>query len=108
PSAAPHNFLVIADNRNPAEQLAEHLRACGHRCDTHVLNHEGHSAGAVRSVVAQALTGQPSVDGLVCLFGSEARLDSDLPAMALMQAPQQACTTVLDVVHELQSLQAEQ
>jgi acetoacetyl-CoA synthetase len=107
-SSPPRSFLVIAAHRDPAAQLAANLRARGHQCDTRVLSDEGHAAGAVRSVVAQALTRPPSVDGLICLFDSEARLDSNLPATAVMQAAQQACTTILDVVHELQNLQAKQ
>jgi acetoacetyl-CoA synthetase len=96
----PRNFLAIADRRGTGEQLAETLRVRGHRCDTHILGDEG----PVNAVLAQALRRKPGVDGIVCLFSAEARLDSDLPATAVMQAAQVACTTALDVVHELQTV----
>jgi NAD(P)-dependent dehydrogenase (short-subunit alcohol dehydrogenase family)/acyl carrier protein len=54
-------------------------------------------------VLAQALSGESSVDGIVCLFSSDLPLDSELPATAITQTAQAACTTVLDIVHELQT-----
>jgi myxalamid-type polyketide synthase MxaC len=100
-NASARRFLVIADQRDRGEQLARQLREQGHQCDTHVLGSE-----TTRLAVAQALVRPTCLDGVVCLFGSDVRLCSQLTAPALMEAVQRACSTVIDVLHELQDLQS--
>ena len=100
-STRPRSFLIVADRRDAGEQLAASLRACGHRCATH------DDGRPVREFLTRALRDeQGGLDGVVCLFGSKVQLDSDVPAQMLMQAAQTACTTVLDVLHELLDLES--
>jgi acetoacetyl-CoA synthetase len=103
-AAPPCTFVVLADRDASSEPLAASLRARGHRC---VIQTLGRSRQYVRESLAHAVRAG-ALDGVVCLFGSDIAVDGDASADTLMHAAQQACTSMLDVLHEVLDLEIAQ